>query len=67
MEVVKGQVNGTKIKLLALANGDVYQDFYVDISNDELLKLIKEREFINIRTRKNALLINSDFIVSIEI
>lgn len=57
---------GTKIKLLALANGDFYQDCKTDKGKHEVLELIKEREFINISCDKHDILINSDYIISIE-
>lgn len=57
----------TRIKSLALANGDWYENCKTSESMDGFLTLIKEREFINIACGKQEILINSEFIVSIEI
>jgi hypothetical protein len=59
-------MEGVRIKVLALANGDIYEDCKVDSTMDELLNAINESEFINIRCGNHEILINSEFVVSIE-
>lgn len=58
-----------KIKRIALANGDEYEDCRADVNIDDFLEAIKEREFINILigTCNKGVLINSDYIISLEI
>lgn len=56
-----------KIKTIALANGDVYENCKLEEKAGDVLALIKERGFISVSCGKQKLLINSEFIVSIEI
>lgn len=54
-----------KIKKMALANGDEFENIEL-VSNEEILE-IKGMEFIRILIDKKEVLINKDFILSIEL
>ena len=58
-----------KIKSIALANGDEYVNCKTRKTIDEFLKAIEEREFINISINdgNQEVLINSDYVVSLEL
>lgn len=54
-----------KIKKLVLANGDEFEDIEI-FSNDQIFE-IKGMEFIRVFIDKKEVLINKDFILSIEL
>lgn len=54
-----------KIKKMALANGDEFENIEL-VSNEEILE-IEGMEFIKILIDKKEVLINKDFILSIEL
>ena len=54
-----------KIKKMALANGDEFENIEL-VSNEEILE-IEGMEFIKIFIDKKEVLINKDFILSIEL
>ncbi|NLY44742.1 MAG: hypothetical protein GX053_01940 [Tissierella sp.] len=58
-----------KVKSIALANGDEYVNCKISKTLDEFYKAIEDREFINILINdgKQEVLINSDYVVSLEI
>ncbi len=55
------------IKLIAMANGDVYEDVIIEKNLEQFIEKIQKREFIKICAGKQEILINSDFIVSLEV
>ncbi|MCT4685933.1 hypothetical protein [Vallitalea sp.] len=57
----------TTIILLAMANGDVYENVIYEGTVKELKHALKEREFINVKSFKKDIVINSEFVLSFEL
>lgn len=55
------------IKRLCLANGDEYNDVQLNITEAELVEIMREGEFVFFETDKKKVYINASFVVSFEL